>query len=204
MAAASVSKIPLKDACVQAAREFIAEHGVEHLSLREVARKLDVSHQAPYRHYPSKDHLLAAVIARCFREFAAYLDQRPPHVDPRDDLASLGARYLAYAKERPLEYRLMFGAPWPEVAEGDALVEDATRAFDILRSVLGRVHGPGKDAKRRIDLDAMFIWSNMHGLATIEQSSAMRHLRLAPGVAKASQAHSFDMISAAMGARASE
>ncbi len=49
--------VPLKEACVQAAHAFIVEHGVEQLSMREVARRLGVSHQAPYKHYPSRDHL---------------------------------------------------------------------------------------------------------------------------------------------------
>ncbi len=55
----ATSKIDLKEACVVAAQEVIAERGVENLSLREVSRKLGVSHQAPYKHYPSRDHLLA-------------------------------------------------------------------------------------------------------------------------------------------------
>ena len=60
--------LPLKEACLRAAREAIAEQGVEQLSLREVARRLGVSHQAPYRHFPSRDHLLAEVMRRCFQE----------------------------------------------------------------------------------------------------------------------------------------
>jgi AcrR family transcriptional regulator len=40
----------LRDACIEAAREPIAERGVEHLGLREVARRLGVSRQAPYKH----------------------------------------------------------------------------------------------------------------------------------------------------------
>jgi AcrR family transcriptional regulator len=48
----------LKEACVQAAREVIAEKGVENLSMRDVARKLGISHQAPYRHFarPAASH----------------------------------------------------------------------------------------------------------------------------------------------------
>ena len=75
--------IELKEACVRAAREVIAEHGVEQLSLREVARKLGVSHQAPYRHYPSRDHLLAEVMRRCFESFARSLDERQRSGDHR-------------------------------------------------------------------------------------------------------------------------
>ena len=61
----TIHELDLKEACIQAAREVIAEQGTEGLSLRDVARKLGVSHQAPYRHYPSRDHLLAAIMQRC-------------------------------------------------------------------------------------------------------------------------------------------
>jgi AcrR family transcriptional regulator len=194
--------LQLKEACVRAAHEFIAEHGVERLSLREVARRLGVSHQAPYKHYPSRDHLLAEVIRRCFRDFAAYLDARGSHADPRQDLAALGKRYLSYAATHPLEYRLMFGTPWPEPAEHAGLVQDAVHAFDILRRVLRRVHGDTPSMRQRVDLDAMFIWSNMHGLATIMHSNVMTHLHLAPKVEAGLTNHVLDMVGAAMDAGA--
>jgi AcrR family transcriptional regulator len=191
----------LKEACVQAAREAIAERGVERLSLRDVARRLGVSHQAPYKHFASRDHLLAEVIRRCFAAFAADLDRRRHSRDPRTELAALGRRYLAYAARHPLEYRLMFGTPWPEPAVHRALVADALHAFDILRGVLRRVHGAGAAAARKVDLDAMAIWATMHGLASIAQSNATAELELAPGVAGRVNAHAMAMLSAAMSAR---
>lgn len=175
MSAASDATHDLKDACVVAAREFIAEHGVEQLSLRAVARRLGVSHQAPYKHYPSRDHLLAEVMRRCFLGFARYLDQRVAHADPFADLAELGQRYLAYAAAHPLEYRLMFGTPWPEPAQHVGLVQDAVHAFDILRHVLRR--RPGTD-EVSVQRDAMFIWAQMHGLASLLQADVLPHLGL--------------------------
>jgi AcrR family transcriptional regulator len=192
--------IELKEACVRAAHGFIAEHGVERLSLREVARRLGVSHQAPYKHYPSRDHLLAEVIRRCFRQFADYLDDRGAHADPRDDLAALGRRYLAFADEHPLEYRLMFGTPWPAPAEQLGLVADARHALDVLRKVLQRMHGSGRAQRTRVDLDAMFIWSQMHGLASIAQANVMQHLGLAPQARTQMVPHAMHMLSLAMGA----
>lgn len=188
----------LKEACLLAAREAIAEHGVEQLSLREVARRLGVSHQAPYRHYPTRDHLLVAVMQRCFKDFAAYLDDRGSHADPRQDLAALGRRYLAYAATHPVEYRLMFGTPWPGVGEALGLAAEAGHAFDVLRRVLRRIHGEQAAARRRVDLDALFIWANMHGLAGITQSSVLSHLALAPRVEAGAAGHLFQMIALAM------
>lgn len=190
--------LELKEACIRAAREFIAEHGVERLSLRDVARRLGVSHQAPYKHYPSRDHLLAEVIRRCFDSFASYLDAREAFDDPHLDLESLGKRYLTYAASHPLEYRLMFATPWPEAITELGLEQDATHAFDVLRNVLRRIHGVDAGARAKVDLDAMFIWANMHGLATITHSNVMQHLSLARGVSKKTVEHTMHMMSLAM------
>lgn len=190
--------IDLKEACVRAAHEFIAEQGVERLSLRDVARRLGVSHQAPYKHYPSRDHLLAEVIRRCYRDFASYLDARGEYADPREDLGALGQRYQSFAASHPVEYRLMFGTPWPQSGEDSGLAAEATHAFDVLRGVLRRIHGSHKSRRAQVDLDALFIWSNMHGMASISQSNVMSHLGLAPGVSRQIQDHLREMIGYAM------
>jgi len=200
MPAARDTTTDLREACVRAAHAFIAEHGVEQLSLREVARRLGVSHQAPYKHYPSRDHLLAEVMRRCFRAFAAHLDARGEHLDPHEDLSALGRRYLDYAASHPVEYRLMFGTPWPATAESVGLVADAVHAFDVLRTVLRRVHGDGAAQRAQVDLDAMFIWTNMHGLASIGHSNVIEHLRLAPKVAPRVVPHVMELMGRALGA----
>ena len=72
-----------------------------------------------------------------------------------------------------------------EVREETSLVADAVHAFDILRNNLRRRHGKAAGMQARADLDALFIWSALHGMASISQSQAMDNLRLAPGVAAA-------------------
>jgi len=188
----------LKEACLNAAREVIAESGLESLSLREVARKLNVSHQAPYRHFPSRDHLLVEVMCRCFREFADNLDARMKNEDPTLDLQALGYQYLNYAKAHPLEYRLMFGTPWPEVARDQEMVKDACHAFDILRSVLKRIYGDDDSVSTFIDQQALFIWSTVHGLVSITEAKAMDHLNISPEVIPLAPQHAIKMLSLAL------
>ena len=197
----SDTTIPLKEACIEAARDVIAERGIENLSLREVARKLGVSHQAPYKHYPSRDHLLAEVMRRCFEGFARHLDARERFEAPAADLHALGQQYLRYAAAHPLEYRLMFGTPWPEPADHADLVKDAVHAFDVLRSVLRRMHGTAKSKEALVDLDAMFIWSSMHGLASIMQANVMDQLNLSKNVSRGAAEHVMQMMARAMAAR---
>jgi AcrR family transcriptional regulator len=173
---------PGRDAYIAAARQVIAERGLENLSLREVARELGVSHQAPYKHYRSRDHLLAEVMARCFEQFAQHLDDRERCADPEDELTSLGRQYLDYARQNPLEYRLMFSTPWPETAADPELIRHAVHAFNILREVLRRLHAHTPADSDDIDLDALFVWSSMHGLAGAINSDAIKKLDLNPGV----------------------
>jgi AcrR family transcriptional regulator len=182
--------LELRDACIVAAQEVIGERGIENLSLRDVARKLGVSHQAPYKHYPSRDHLLAEVMRRCFQRFAAHLDARPRHDDPEQDLDALGMQYLSYAHQHPLEYRLMFSTTWPACAEQFNLAGDATHAFDVLRGVLRRLHGDTAAMREAVELDALYIWSTMHGLAGVMNGQCIDQLGLRAGVLKRAVRHS--------------
>ena len=194
--------LALRDACVVAAQEVIAEHGIEHLSLRDVARRLGVSHQAPYKHYPSRDHLLAEVMRRCFERFARHLDAREHVDDPQADLASLGRAYLSYAQAHPLEYRLMFSTPWPDAAGQPDLVRDAAHAFDILRQVMRRMHGGVAAAHAQADLDALYIWSSMHGVVGVLHGNCIDQLGLAPDVRHQAMAHVMAMVGRSLSAPA--
>jgi AcrR family transcriptional regulator len=191
----------LKQACLREAMAAIRERGVEGLSLRDVARRLGVSHQAPYKHFASKDHLLAEVIRRCLRDFAealrhSGLSASGTPLAAEDALRSLGQAYLAHASAHPLEYRLMFMTAWPEEARALGLSADARAAFDILRERLRAVRTyPSQSACNR---DAMFVWSAVHGIATVLQSEAMQYLAFAEADATAAEAHGLALIDRAL------
>ncbi|WP_299739481.1 TetR/AcrR family transcriptional regulator [uncultured Roseobacter sp.] len=162
----------LKDALVDEAFASIEERGVEQLSLRDVARRLGVSHQAPYKHFPSRNHILAAVVARCFQSFADHLETRPVSPEPFEDLGQMGLAYLDFAAKHPLKYRLMFNTPLPDGKEHEEMLAQAQHAFSLLRDRLGTMslrdpHHPVVDSAKH---DALFIWSALHGFASLMQS----------------------------------
>lgn len=191
----------LREACLREALAVIERSGVESLSLREVARGLGVSHQAPYKHFASRDHLLAEVIRRIYDGFARHLDDRPRHDDPHADLGAIGEAYLAYAAAHPLQYRLMFATPLPDPIAHPAMMASARHAFAILNAAIDRVHGrpaAASPAGRAVPLDALYVWATVHGLASIMQASAMRTLALPASVLDAMKPHAMGRLHAAM------
>jgi AcrR family transcriptional regulator len=132
----------LRAALLRTAGEILEKEGLGALSLREVARRTGVSHNAPYRHVPDRDSLLAALAEEGFREFGDALASRPR--------PEMGEAYVAFALEHPQRFRLMFGG----APEG---VRDA-RAFEALKSSLA-------DLGEGAEYAAAAAWSLMHGLA---------------------------------------
>lgn len=198
-----LAPLDLKDACVTAAHAVIAEHGVEKLSLRDVARKLNVSHQAPYKHYATRDHLLSEVIRRCFIRFSDALNARQLSADPMLDIRALCISYMDFALHNPLEYRLMFGTPWPETATQPDMLADARYSFDVLRSALKPLFKDSDNQLLAIDTAAMFVWSTLHGLASIMQSQAMSGLELHPKYQENAVQQVMDVVVAALGMQTS-
>ncbi len=172
----------VREACLEEALAIIEESGVEALSLREVSRRLGVSHQAPYRHFTNRDDLLAELLTRCFEVFAAHLEARPRSDHPGDDFFAMGEAYLSFAKAHPTRYRLMFSTPMPNPEKYPQMMARARTAFGLLEQRLAGmpiVPTPvGTPISRK--LDALFVWSTVHGLAGILSSQITAGLGFTP------------------------
>jgi AcrR family transcriptional regulator len=100
----------LKAALVDGAVELIAERGVHRFSLAELSRRLGVTVAAPYRHFASRDELLAAVAVRALRDFGQALAAQSSEADPPDErLAAMAAGYVRFAAEQPALFGVVFG-----------------------------------------------------------------------------------------------
>src|SRR5919106_3067320 len=91
----------LRTALLQTAAKILEKQGLVALSLRELARLAGVSHNAPYRHFPDRDSLLAALAAEGFELLGDALQSRPRR--------EMGEAYVEFALAHPERFRLMFG-----------------------------------------------------------------------------------------------
>lgn len=187
----------LREACVEEALAIIGESGVEHLSLREVARRLKVSHQAPYKHFASRDHILAEVVSRAFAAFAEYLDHRPRSEDPGEDMASMGTAYLQYAQTHALHYRLMFETPLPNPDEHPEMMRLAKHAFSLLKDAITKL--PERQSQSPVELEALFVWAVMHGLSGILHGKTVATLGIPHPTLEQAIPFALDRIGVALG-----
>lgn len=100
----------LKAALVDGAVELIVERGVRRFSLAELSRRLGVTVAAPYRHFTSRDELLAAVAVRALHAFEEALSAQSSETDPPEQrLASMAGGYVRFAAEQPALFGVVFG-----------------------------------------------------------------------------------------------
>ena len=165
----------LRDSLLDAAAQLLAQNGAQALTLREVAKAAGVSHAAPYHHFPSREHLLAAVAAQAFAGLAAAMAAADA-----DGARSQGVRlmdicevYVEFARARPAQFRLMFGPLLAQKSRYPELKQAAEAAFNVLVMA-----ATAFDAERGPEL-ALTGWSLAHGLANLAIDEAFTDLPVA-------------------------
>jgi AcrR family transcriptional regulator len=99
----------LKAALVDGAIDLIVERGVRGFSLAELSRRLGVTVAAPYRHFASRDELLAAVAVRALQTFGVALAAQSSETDPPGErLAAMANAYVRFAAEQPALFGVVF------------------------------------------------------------------------------------------------
>jgi AcrR family transcriptional regulator len=165
----------LRRAVVTAALEILNETQSVDFSLRELARRAGVSHNAPYKHFAEKGELLAAVSAAGFELLTTHIDDQIARIgSPRAQLFMILRTYVRFGMENPALYRLMFGGylsgpdssrPAIERSAGDKLRDQLQRA--IMDGALGQpIAGAARNA-RKIAGAILTCWSLAHGLTLL-------------------------------------
>ena len=167
----------LRRALLDAALTVIEREGVSALSLRDLARRLGVSHAAPAHHFPDKTALLVEIAREGYERFAAALDaafRQAPDDDAR--LAAVGRAYVAFALAHPATFRVMFGREVAELhAPPAALAEASGNAYAVLlRGVEAAFTGTPPHPRPPADHVAFAAWASVHGAAMLWLDGPLR------------------------------
>ena len=134
----------LKQALLERAAEVIAEHGLEGLSLRGLARDLEVSHAAPRRHFPDRTALVGELAKEGFRRAVDAMNDGADAAgaDPVARYRALGRSYVRFAREDAAFFRAM-NHPEVRAIRDDELRTLESEWFTTLRDGAARAQQSG-------------------------------------------------------------
>jgi len=139
----------LRTALLRAAGKRLEKQGITALSVREAARRVGVSHNAPYRHFADREALLAALAAQGFEMLGQAMRGQTGR--------GMGEAYVRFALQYPQRFRLMFGGQ-VALEKYPQLRAAASSAFDQLQAAFS-----GYAVEPRVAAAA--AWSLVHGLS---------------------------------------
>src|SRR5882762_8395747 len=149
----------LREALLQAAIRLIGEVGPKAFTLREVARRAGVSHNAPYRHFANGEELLAAVAAQGFRELTkAMLHAARQQSSALDRLKQGGLAYVRFALRRPEHFAVMFDSPAAESKTSEAK-KASEEAFSTLMSLVKDCQAAGSLPAGELQQFTLLAWT---------------------------------------------
>jgi AcrR family transcriptional regulator len=158
----------LREALLASAVRLIAEVGPVGFTLRELARRAGVSHNAPYRHFRNRDDLMAAVATQGFRELTETM-RRAAGQESRalGRIKRAGLAYIAFALRRPEHFTVMFDAPVSVKTGHPDSAEASEKAFGMLVSLVQGCRDDGLFPSGDPHELALLAWSMVHGVAKL-------------------------------------
>jgi AcrR family transcriptional regulator len=92
----------LRKALIEEGLKTLCRDGIGSFSLRNLSKKLGVSHAAAYRHFSSKEELLKAILAEFADTFrTALVASVDPNATGKEALMQLGVGYVRYFVAQP-------------------------------------------------------------------------------------------------------
>lgn len=163
----------LRTLIIDAARELFVSRGVEAVTMREIAKRINYSATSIYLHFSDKEAVLRAICDTDFLALATSLKSILQIVSPIERLHAMGRGYAAFALSNPNHYRLMFMAARTPCDPKDSSLQQNNAEQDAyyqLKSVVNDVYAAGcfRTDLHDVDLIAQTIWAGMHGVCALQ------------------------------------
>ncbi|WP_305784391.1 TetR/AcrR family transcriptional regulator [Symbioplanes lichenis] len=155
----------LRAALIATSFEELAEQGLPRFSVAAVARRLGVSTAAPYRHFPDRDRLLAAVSSVAAHDLRAEIATAAAAAghDPRHRFAAAAATYVRFVARTGAGFDVIFAAELYAVTDPERTERTRALMTDLLTVTAEACAGPPEETVRLVE--AMI--ATAHGYTTL-------------------------------------
>lgn len=167
-------KTELRAKILDAARQLILEQGVDAISMRKIADRIEYSATAIYQHFPDKEALLHAMCERDFEHLRLEMAERAAAADPVDQIILMGLAYLRFAVLYPGHFRVMFMTPRAhplQMTQADRAKQGdpSTDGFAAFKLMIAAAIAAGRFRPEVTDVElvAQVLWAAVHGVAAL-------------------------------------
>jgi AcrR family transcriptional regulator len=175
----------LREALVAMGFEMAQQAGPDGVALREVARRVGVSHNAAYRHFADREALLGEIsdlaMDRLTAAMQAQIDGVAPDLDPvanaTSRLRAVGRAYVEFGLAEPGLFRVAFTARGDGAEELPDGPPTDGGPYGLLNSVLDDLVAVGYLAPAERPGSEVACWAAVHGFTELSLDGP---LRLAP------------------------
>ena len=168
----------LKNALIQAGVEILSKEGIQGLSLRKVAQRAGVSHNAPYSHFPDKQSLIAAISTEGFKQLYEEMDTAISTYpkDPKRQLQESAWAYVQFAMNHTDTFKIMFSGVLEKEKEYPAFVEISQKTFNRVVDIVHACQVAGILRSTSPEMTAVSVWGQIHGIISLILEGQISHV----------------------------
>jgi AcrR family transcriptional regulator len=161
-------KQEMKQLIIATAMQLFIEKGMDNVSIRAIAEKIDYSPGSIYSYFKDKGEIIHAIHTEGFEKLYALQKTLDGIINPVEKLSKMGELYMKFAMENQDYYDLMFIAKGVaekifEKQEWDV----GQRSYDYLRDTVKDCIEQGYITNIDIDAATFAIWGFVHGMAAL-------------------------------------
>jgi len=161
-------KVDVKKIILAAAKELFLEHGIDSVSMRKIANKINYSPTTLYIYYSNKNDILKHLAQDYFSEYAKDYDDILANNERSslDNLITFIKLYISRALANPGMYKLMTRL-FAETDSSHLGITNAGKGYEILKTLTSRCIEDKVLSEGNVDLKAQILWVNTHGLCSL-------------------------------------
>lgn len=158
-----------RELILNAANEIIRKEGLEKLSIRKIAAKIEYSPAIIYHYFHDKEDIINIIMKKSYEKIIAVLSSSEnSNYTPEDKIRHSLRKYIYLALEMPEEYKTILLNSSPKVLENTSVLFKGAAlertAFGILYQDLKDIYIDKNIDDNVIELTAQVIWTSTFGL----------------------------------------